>query len=83
VGYLHPAMQEVLDRVPEGQQSKTHGKCAEIWAISDALHEGIDPSGGSIHATQIGDRGRLKHGDTKGNCSSCSWVRKEFGIAHA
>lgn len=36
---IHPIVKEILQEIPTGLRSKGHGKCAEVEAISEFLHE--------------------------------------------
>ncbi|NRF13130.1 toxin TcdB middle/N-terminal domain-containing protein [Vibrio coralliilyticus] len=78
-GIIHPKLQHALDTTPTSQQSKTHGFCAEIGCINQALKAGVDPAGGKMTTVAIG-KTPPGHGKDKAACSTCSHVMHKFGI---
>ena len=76
---IHPDVQRALDEVPEERLSPWHGGCAEPRCLSQAIEAGLDPSGGVMNAVQIGDGGRVPHGNLRPPCSSCAAVRDAIG----
>jgi hypothetical protein len=69
-----PAVQSVLDSIPEVLRSGCHGKCGEVSLISQMLGQGVNPSGFSI-ATYS-----MKYKSIIGACESCSYVTHYFGM---
>jgi len=78
---VHPKLQQALDNVPASQRAPWHGKCAEIGCINQALHSGVNPSGGTMRAVNIG-KSKPGHGTPKPACSSCSNVGDQLGIKY-
>ncbi|MCG7491913.1 hypothetical protein MHN79_20805, partial [Vibrio sp. Of14-4] len=76
---LDPKLQKALDTVPAGQRSPTHGHCAEIGCIDQALKSGVDPAGGNMTTVAIG-KTKPGHGIDKPACSTCSHVMHKFGV---
>lgn len=78
---LHPDLQKALDNVPQSQRAPWHGKCAEIGCINQVLQSGVNPSGGTMRAVNIGKSG-AGHRTPKAACSTCSNVADQFGVNH-
>src|SRR5262249_36407706 len=77
---LHPKVQEALDKVPPALRSPYHGACAEPGCLSQALNEGVNPSGGVSTAVKIRAPGKAAHGTRMPACSSCKAVNQAFGV---
>ncbi len=76
---LHPSVSEALEGVPLESRKPWHGGCAEPRCISQALTAGINPRGGTMIAVQIGNRGKVPHGEARPPCPSCVALRDVFG----
>ncbi|SFD44075.1 DUF6531 domain-containing protein [Streptomyces aidingensis] len=80
---LHPDVQAAYDRVPTDIKQRMggqHGRCGEAEALSDALHAGVDPRGGTMAAVNVRASGNDAHGTPKPPCPSCKDVLEQFGI---
>jgi hypothetical protein len=60
-------------------RAEWHGGCAEIVCLDKALNDGVDVSGGTIRAINIGNRFGA-HKSPKKICSSCVDVIKQLGV---
>lgn len=54
---------------PASARKPWHGGCAEIACLDKALNAGVDPSGGTMKAVNIGVSGK-GHGTPKKICSA-------------
>ena len=87
----HGVVSEVLNGAPDELKNRPqHGKCAEIGAISDYLHNQPAPPGGwtvnnaKHHFEQIGaatTAHRPGGGDPADACVSCQYVTGKLGIS--
>ncbi len=75
---LNPKVQSALSRAPHPRPA-WHGSCAEPGCISQALEAGVNPAGGRMRVLNIGTSGR-GHGTVKPACSTCEYLKLEFGI---
>jgi hypothetical protein len=65
---------------PKAARAPWHGACAEIVCLDKALNAGVDVSGGTMRAVNIGVSGG-GHGTLKAACSSCASVLEFFGVS--
>ncbi|WP_346729630.1 SpvB/TcaC N-terminal domain-containing protein [Shewanella sp. NKUCC01_JLK] len=56
-----------------------HGGCAEIVCLDKAMNAGVDPSGGTMRAVNIGISGN-GHNTVKEICTSCNDILNFFGV---
>ena len=78
---LNGKVVEALNAVPAKQRAPWHGGCAEAGCVSKALDAGVNPTGGTSRAVNIGESG-AGHGTSKMACSSCRSMLDFFGIKH-
>jgi hypothetical protein len=76
----NPQVTAALMGTPIAEQASWHGGCAEIVCLDNALNAGVNPSGGSIRAVNIGDSG-AGHNTPKVICSSCNDILNYFGVS--
>ncbi|MEM7248606.1 MAG: RHS repeat-associated core domain-containing protein [Acidobacteriota bacterium] len=77
---LHPEVQRVLDSIPTGERSRSHGRCVEPSCISQALDAGVDPRGGVSHVRQVKAPGKPKHQRQLPACPTCEVLLDEFDL---
>ncbi|HEX7657860.1 MAG TPA: YwqJ-related putative deaminase [Pseudonocardiaceae bacterium] len=86
----HGVVQQVLDNAPQDLKDRPqHGKCAEVGAISDYLHN-QDPNGtwtvdqAKHHFDQVGaatTAHRPDGGEPADACPSCQYLTSQLGIS--
>ncbi|HEX7660743.1 MAG TPA: protein-glutamine glutaminase family protein, partial [Pseudonocardiaceae bacterium] len=86
----HDVVKQVLDGAPEDLRKwPQHGKCAEVGAISDYLHN-QDPNGtwtvdqAKHHFEQVGaatTAHRPRDGEPADACASCQYLTSKLGIS--
>jgi uncharacterized protein YukE len=59
----HPAIDELYERIPEGERSKGHGRCAEVPLLSDRLHHAEQQRPGQPPLTPEQARELLRGGE--------------------
>lgn len=64
---------------PASDRKPWHGGCAEIVCLDKALNDGVDVSGGTMRAVNIGVSGN-GHGTAKKICTSCNDVLNHLGV---
>ncbi|MFF7023439.1 DNRLRE domain-containing protein [Streptomyces klenkii] len=81
---LHPDVKRVLDSIPEEARGKGHGKCGLPSCLSEALEEGIDPTGSTAAAVTVRSNStHPKHGMPVGPCPSCQVLTRHYGLDFA
>jgi hypothetical protein len=75
----NPQVTGALMGTPASARKAWHGGCAEIVCLDKALNAGVNPSGGTMRAVNIGVSGK-GHGTPKKICSSCNDVLNHFGV---
>jgi cytidine deaminase len=72
---------ESLDETAQGvgkEREGFHGKCAEVHAINQALHEGVRLKGAVIRTAMVRPAGHPEAGMSIHPCASCEHVLKVF-----
>ncbi|WP_170166737.1 RHS repeat-associated core domain-containing protein [Lentzea atacamensis] len=78
---VHPVVQEILDRIPPGQQQgKNHGGCGLVQCLTEALDAGLDPTGATAAAVIGRARGNANFKRMIGPCASCQALVDHFNI---
>ncbi|MFE0824237.1 RHS repeat-associated core domain-containing protein [Streptomyces sp. NPDC058847] len=78
---LHPRVQDILNNIPPAQRGSGHGKCGLPICLSNALGNGMDPTGSKVAAVVIRSNVKHpKHGYPVGPCNSCKALVKEFNL---
>ncbi|MER7473983.1 DNRLRE domain-containing protein [Micromonospora sp. NPDC000018] len=77
---LHPDVQAALNAIPTSQRGKGHGQCGLPQCLSEALSEGIDPTGSSAAAVLIRSPANGNHGRGIGPCPSCQVLSRMFSL---
>ncbi|MBD1581433.1 RHS repeat-associated core domain-containing protein [Pseudoalteromonas sp. S16_S37] len=75
----NPQVTGALMGTPASARKPWHGGCAEIVCLDKALNDGVDVSGGTIRAVNIGASGN-GHGTAKKICTSCNDVLNHLGV---
>ncbi|WP_447880522.1 hypothetical protein [Serratia fonticola] len=75
----NPQVTAALMGTPHAQRAPWHGACAEIVCLDKALNAGVNITGASSRAINIGASG-LGHKTTKAACTSCNDILRYFGI---
>ncbi len=70
------SLQSFLRNLPPNLRSAFHGRCAEIDAISQAIENGINPSGGTLETAAVST------GEPIPPCASCQQVLNYLGIRY-
>ena len=77
---VHDRVQAALDNVPLHSRSGPHGFCAEIDALSRAMHAGEEVAGGRIATAKVRGYNSQAHGTPHEPCSSCASVLEQLGV---
>ena len=75
---LHHTIQTLLNDIPEAERGNGHGKCGIPSLLSDALHQGKDPTGAAAAAMLITRNDN--HGKHIGPCDSCRVLSSHFNL---
>ena len=75
----NPQVTAALMGTPKAERAAWHGGCAEIVCLDKALNAGVDPSGGTMRAVNIGVSG-AGHNTPKPFCSTCVDILNFFGV---
>jgi uncharacterized protein YukE len=82
VEITHPRLLEALDKVPAEIRTDYHGRCAEMRAIDQALHEGARLKGAVITTAKVRPLRSIAHGTAHHPCASCAHILQQFGIKY-
>lgn len=70
-GPLHPTVQGILNKIPQGAISNTHGACCEPKLVSQMLDAGVSPKGATFSVVRVRGAGNPNHGTQLQPCSTC------------
>ncbi|MFF5934255.1 polymorphic toxin-type HINT domain-containing protein [Streptomyces sp. NPDC012508] len=77
---LHATVQNILDSVPSAQRSDNHGGCGLPVCLTDALNQGLDPTGASAASFMIRSPSNKNYLQEMGPCDSCAFLVSHFKI---
>jgi hypothetical protein len=80
---VHPAVQFLLVLVPLTARGDGHGHCGLVFCLTNALNEGLDPTGSEVAAFNVrNDVAHGKHNQPMGPCNSCSILAGYYDLKY-